>query len=132
GTFCHWKGKIPVKQKRQGPVSLDPELLTHLFVRLEESDSEPMQQLRFVIALLLMRKRRVRMEQTIQQEGRELWQLRLLQDGSLHQVPNPQLSSEQVDRLGTQLLALLSGDGDAVSFIDETGEAAPNEAPSQP
>src|SRR5262245_21742326 len=56
GTFCHWKGKIPVKQKRQGPVSLDPELLTHLFMQLEESQSEPMQQLRFVIALLLMRK----------------------------------------------------------------------------
>jgi hypothetical protein len=127
GTFCHWKGKIPVKHKRQGPVSLDPELLTHLFMQLEESQSEPMQQLRFVIGLLLMRKRRIRMEQAIQEDGREFWQLRLLQDGSLHRVPNPQLSNEQVDRLGAQLMALLSGEIDAVNFMEGTGEVATSE-----
>lgn len=123
GTFCHWRGRMPTKQKRSGPISLDPELLTQLFLRLEESGVEAMQQLRFVIGLLLMRKRLVRMEQTTQQEGREFWQLRLVQDGSIHQVPNPQLSNEQVDRLSIQLLGLLSGELDAVTLIEDAPSA---------
>jgi hypothetical protein len=114
GSFCHWRGRIPTRQKRQGPISLDAELLTQLFLRLEESDSEPIQQLRFVLGLLLMRKRLVRVEQTLQEGGREFWQLRLVTDQSLHQVPNPQLTTEQIDRLSAQLLGLLSGDVEAV------------------
>jgi hypothetical protein len=119
GTFCHWKGRIPVRQKRHGPVSLDPELLTQLFLALESADSEPMQQLRFVLGLLLLRKRLVRMEGTVQQEGREYWQLRLLSDGGIHQVPNPQLTGEQVERLSAQLLGLLSGELDAVALAEQ-------------
>lgn len=124
GSFCHWKGRIPVKQKKSGPISLDPELLTHLFLLLEQSDSEPMQQLRFVLGLLLMRKRLVRLETTKQEEGREFWQLKLLQDGSSHTVPNPQLSNEHVDRLSAQLLALLSGEVDAVSMMEQPAATA--------
>lgn len=119
GTFCHWRGRIPMRQKKQGPVSLAPELLTQLFLRLEESDSEPIQQLRFVMGLLLMRKRLVRVEETIQEEGREYWQLRLLSDASLHRVPNPQFTAEQIDRLSMQLLGLLSGEVETVLVLAE-------------
>ncbi len=124
GSFCHWRGRIPVRQKKQGAISLAPELLTQLFLQLEDNDAEPIQQLRFVLGLLLMRKRLVRVEQTVNADGREFWQLRLLQDASLHQVPNPQLTPEQIDRLGAQLIGLLSGDVEAV-LTEQPAAATP-------
>ena len=72
-----------------------------------------------VLGLLLLRKRLVRMEGALQQEGREYWQLRLLSDGGVHQVPNPQLTGEQVERLSAQLLGLLSGELDAVTLAEQ-------------
>jgi hypothetical protein len=118
-SLCHWRGHIPVKDKKRHTISaVDHELLTQLFLRLEDQDSEPAQQFRFVLALLLMRKKILKYEQIVRDDDREYWQMRLVSEQSVHQVLNPRLSNEQVDRLGTQLLGVLTGEIDSVEALD--------------
>ena len=118
GCFCFWKGRIPTKEKKPATIAVDTELLTHLFLRLEDQDSEAQQQFRFVLGLLLMRKRVLRLEGTTRRDGAEYWQMKLGSDGSMHELLNPRLTNEQIDRLGQQLLAILSGEVDAVNAVE--------------
>lgn len=127
GTFCYWRTRVPVRDRKTGALSIDTELLTQIFLRLEDELSEQSQQFRFVLALLLMRKRLLRFEQTLREDEREYWQMRLLADQSTHRVANPQLTSERVDQLGEQLLAILSGQVDAIESV--TRPPAPGVTP---
>lgn len=123
GTFCYWRGRVPVREKKPAALEIDPQMLTQLFLGLEDDPSEPKQQFRFVLALLLMRKRLLRFEQAVRQGGQEYWQMRLMSDKSLHQVLNPRLNDEQIARLSAQLTALLSGEVEAMEVLTEPGDS---------
>jgi hypothetical protein len=123
GSFCHWRGRIPVREKKSAVLEIDPQMLTQLFVGLEDAPSEARQQFRFVLALLLMRKRLLRFEQVVREGEQEHWQMRLVSDKSLHRVLNPRLGDEQINRLSAQLTALLSGDVEAVEVLNDAGSA---------
>jgi hypothetical protein len=132
GCFCHWRGRIPVREKKPTTLDIDPQMLTQLFVGLEDDPSETRQQFRFVLALLLMRKRLLRFEQADREGGQEHWQMRLASDKSLHRVLNPRLTDEQIARLSAQLTALLSGEVEAVEALEGAGDAAPAPVESTP
>lgn len=127
GSFCHWRGHIAVRTKKPAALEIDPQMLTQLFVGLEDDPSETKQQFRFVLALLLMRKRLLRFEQADREGGLEYWQMRLVADKSLHRVLNPRLTDEHIARLSAQLTALLSGEIEAVEVLE--GPADPGPAP---
>lgn len=136
-SICCWRGRVPFRdKKRHTPSAVDHELLTHLFLRLEDQESEPAQQFRFVLALLLMRKKILKYEQIVRDDDREYWQMRLVSEQSIHQVLNPRLSNEQIDRLGAQLLGVLTGEIDSVESLealesnnDDTDTNPQNESP---
>jgi hypothetical protein len=135
GSFCHWRGRIAVRDRKKPTIAVDKTVLTQLFLRLEDESSEVKQQFRFVLGLLLMRKRLLKFEQTLSDGDREYWQMRLVGEQSLHQVINPRLTDEQVDRLSTQLTAILSGDADAVEFLERASDEVDSpagEAPEAP
>jgi hypothetical protein len=127
GAFCYWRSRIPVKDDKAKTVVVDTELLLTLFSQLDdlesneeeesaeerEPPSEAKQQFRFVLGLLLMRKRLLKLDGTLVKDGREYWKLRLTRDQSIHHVWNPELTVERVEQLSFQLTALLSGDVDA-------------------
>lgn len=119
GCFCHWRGRIAVREKKPAHLDIDPQMLTQLFVAMEDDPSESKQQFRFVLALLLMRKRLLRLERTRRDDGQEFWQMLLAADKSVHQVLNPRLGEAQIDRLSAQLTALLGGDVEAIEMMDE-------------
>lgn len=124
GCFCYWRARVPVREKKPRTISIDSAMLTHLFLRLEDEESEMRQQFRFVLALLLMRKRLLKFEETVRDGEQEYWQLRLVTEQSVHRVLNPHLTDDQVDRLGAQLTALLSGEVHAIESLDHVGETA--------
>ena len=126
GAFCHWRGRVPIREKANTPTKVDTALLTQLFLRLEEEESDVKQQFRFMLALLLMRKRLLKMAETVHEDDREYWQLMLMSDRSTHRVLNPQLSSDEVARLSAQLTAILAGEVDVAEALEWT------EAPSSP
>ena len=131
GCFCYWKSRVPVREKKPGTMVVDTAVLTNLFSRLEESDRPASQQFRFVLALLLMRKRLLRLEATHQEGEVEHWQMRLLADQSIHQVVNPRLTPEAVDQLNDRLSALLSGKVEALEMVDGPNEGPGPELPAR-
>lgn len=118
GCFCYWRARVPVREEKANPVAVDHETLIHLFCRLEDEESEMKQQFRFVLALLLMRKRRLKFQQRVREGEREYWQMRLVRDDSIHRVLNPRLTDEEVERLGGQLTAILSGEVHAIESLE--------------
>lgn len=109
-AFCYFKTRVPPRQPKKKRLLVDDELLINFFQRLED-ESEPLRQhFRFVLALILMRKRILRYEQTLRDDGAEYWQMRLVKEQTLYRVLNPQLTDEQIEAVSQQLGAILHGD----------------------
>jgi hypothetical protein len=133
GHFCYWRARVPLRNRPSGPLPVDHALLTQLFLKLEEKESEVRQQFRFVLALLLMRKRILRLEKAECENEQEYWVLRLVTEQSEHRVLNPRLGEEEIERLSRQLTAILSGDAQAIESLESVEpppapEASPDTA----
>lgn len=119
GAYCHFKTRIPltVKKKR---VLVDDDVLVTFFERLKD-DTEPVRlQFRFVLALILMRKRILRYEETQRDGDKEYWIMRLGKEGACHSVLNPRLTDAEAERVSRQLGVILHGD--MGEFDDDVAE----------
>ncbi len=111
-AFCFFKTRVPIQEEKKKKLFVDDGMLINFFERLA-SETEPVRlQFRFVLALILMRKRILRYEETVRDDGAELWQMRLVKEKSLHRVLNPHLTDEQIAGVSIQLGAILNGDFD--------------------
>jgi hypothetical protein len=125
GAFCHFKSRIPAR-KPQKRLFVDDDLLINFFLRLADETTASRLQFRFVLALILMRKRLLRYERTVPDGDAEHWMMRLARDRSEHRVINPHLTDDQIEGVSRQLGVILHGDmGDFDEECDEheTGAA---------
>ncbi len=102
------------KTRRPEPVAkkvqpFDREAIYAFFERLEEAEEPSQIQFRFVLALLLWRKKALKMERTVEEVGREVWEFLTPRTGVRHRVERPELGEEQLERLSGQLEQLLAG-----------------------
>jgi hypothetical protein len=67
------------------------------FHRLEGEEEPSKRSFRFVLALLLMRRRRFKLEETHQQDGHDVLVLRCPRTGAQHEVLDPGLSDEELE-----------------------------------
>jgi len=109
GSFCHFKTRVPVKEKRKQLLA-DNETLVSFFTRLGDQTEPAGVQFRFVLALILMRKRMLRYEGSATEDGAEVWHMVLAADRSEHRVVNPRLTDAQIETVSGQLGAILHGD----------------------
>ena len=123
GSYCHFKSRMPVKEKRK-KLLVDNDILASFFLRLGD-DAEPARvQFRFVLALILMRKRLLRYEGSKVEAGVEVWRMTLTTDRSEHRVVNPRLTDEQIEGVSSQLSAILHGDmGEWATVGDRIADA---------
>jgi hypothetical protein len=95
GAFSFWAGKVPPREESRRP-KIDDELLFDCFCRLE-NDKEPARvNFRYVVALLLMRRKRFKFEEAKQVDGQEVLVLRCTKTREAYQVTNPRLTEEQM------------------------------------
>jgi len=106
-VFCYWKSKLPhPDQKKQ--IFVDDEMLMAFFERLAEESEQEKINFRFVLALILMRKRRLKYDSSKIVEGKEIWRLRIVgSDREFIEVINPNLDEEQIEQLSSQLSQIL-------------------------
>lgn len=131
GAFCHFKSRVPVKEKKRR-LLVDDDMLIHFFVRLADAEDDAKRRFRFVLALILMRKRLLKFEQTYRKDEGEWWEMRLARepaDGDaskddVHRVLNPHLDDEQIETVSKELGAILHGQ------TPDEGEAADGSEPS--
>ena len=108
-VFCYWKTKLPhPDQKKQ--LFVDDQMLMAFFERLEKETDQEKINFRFVLALILMRKRILKYDDTRIEDGREIWLLRIVGDKQIAEVVNPHLDEEQIEQLSSQIGEILQTD----------------------
>jgi hypothetical protein len=111
-----WKTRRPQPTARKTP-TFDREALWRFFEQLEDADTPERRQLRFVLALLLWRKKVLKFDRSETKDAREIWRFVAPQTGSAHTVERPDLDEERLERLGAQLETLLTGEVDDLAAI---------------
>jgi hypothetical protein len=94
-AFSFWSGRVPSTSGRRRP-QMDDELLFDCFVRLEEQTEPARVRFRYVLSLLLMRRRRLRFEEAAVDGPLEVLVLRCSRTGARHRVINPGLTEEEL------------------------------------
>jgi len=111
--FSHWRTVVPEPGERRTPF-VDDEVLVDLFDRLGEDEREDRTAFRFVLGLILMRKRLLRFTGKLPGgAGPETWLMRRRgQDPETESIRlvNPGLGDDDVSELTAQLGEILQGD----------------------
>jgi len=111
-VFCYWKSRLPHPDEKKR-LFVDDNMLMAFFERLENETEQEKLNFRFVLALILMRKRLLKYDTTRYEDGKEIWRLRIVGDKSTNnrvEVINPHLDEEQVKQLSSQIGQILHTD----------------------
>ncbi len=112
GVFSHWKTTVPDPNRKQR-VLVDDSVLLDLFESLAGDDRRKRRAYRFIVGLILMRKKLLRYVGRTGQGEDERWLMlpRGVPAGSDPiEVANPQLTDEDVRELTDQLGEVLRGE----------------------
>jgi hypothetical protein len=105
--------------------AFDREAIYGFFQRFEDAHDPERVQFRFVLALLLWRKKVLKLEQTGAVDGHEVWDFLMPRTGTAHRVTRPALDEDQLERLSSQLEQILAAPpGD----LDDLAAGQPREA----
>jgi hypothetical protein len=108
-AYCFWKTKLaPPNEKKELFISDD--MLMAFFERLANEAEPEKVSFRFVLALVLMRKRRLKYDSTKMDGAREVWRLKMAGDKNLVEVVNPHLNEGQIEQLTSQIGQILQAD----------------------
>jgi len=108
-VYCYWKSKLPSDEGKK-QIFIDDEMLMAFFERLAAETEQEKINFRFVLAMILMRKRLLRYDSSRLDGGREIWRLKIAGDKQFVEVTNPNLDEEQIERLSSQIGQILQVD----------------------
>lgn len=108
-AYCFWKTKMADPgQKKQ--LFINDEMLMAFFERLENETEEEKVNFRFVLTLILMRKRKLKYDSSKTDNGRELWTLKVTSEQRTVEVVNPHLTEDKITELSSQMGQILQVD----------------------
>jgi hypothetical protein len=111
-VVAFWQTRMP-RHEQKKKLFVDDEVLCQLFERLADVQEPAKLNFRFVLALVLMRKRMLIYE-TTRHEGdnreREIWTVRFKGRDDRFDLLNPQLTEEQVGEVSRQLGEILNNE----------------------
>jgi hypothetical protein len=108
-VFCYWRTRLASAEQKKR-VFVDDEMLMAFFDRLAEETEQEKVNFRFVLALILMRKRRLKYDSVVLDGDREIWRLRVTGDRQIVEVVNSHLDEEQIEQLSSQIGQILQTD----------------------
>jgi hypothetical protein len=94
-AFSFWMGKVPPKDQARR-LHIDDEVLHDCFQRLAGETEAQKVNFRYIVALLLMRRKRLKFEDAEVFEGQEVLLLRDSRTRAIHRVANPQLTEQEL------------------------------------
>jgi len=113
-VLCVWRTVVPQPEERKKLLVSDG-LLVNLFERLGEADDPAKMKFRYVLALILMRKKLLiydRMDKD--DEDREVWSMHFRSaddaDNNKHLVIDPKLTEDQIAEVSMNLSEIMEGD----------------------
>jgi len=109
-VFCYWKTRRPFADEKKR-LFVDDEMLMVFFERLAAETDQEKINFRFVLGLILMRKRRLKYDSSQVTDNHEIWRLRVVgRDRGFVEVVNPNLDESQIEQLSSQLGQILQVD----------------------
>ncbi len=102
-----WQTRRPEPSAKK-VFAFDRDAVLAFFERLDDSDDVQRQQFRFVLALLLWRKKALRLVQTTPAPAGEVWEFTAARTGVTYRLARPELDEDQLERLSAQLEQLLA------------------------
>ena len=108
-VFCYWKTALPEPDKKK-QAFIDDDMLMAFFERLEKETDQEKLNFRFVLALVLMRKRRLKYDSSKTEGDKEIWQLKISGEKEVVDVINPHLDEQQIEQLTSHIGEILQTD----------------------
>ena len=108
-AYCFWKTKLAVPNEKK-ELFISDDMLMAFFERLAHETEPEKVSFRFVLALVLMRKRRLKYDSTKMDGAREVWRLKMAGDKNFVEVVNPHLNEDQIEQLTSQIGQILQAD----------------------
>jgi hypothetical protein len=106
GAFSFWFGKVPPTVEHQKP-RFDDDLLEECFQRLDETAEAGRVNFRYVLALLLIRRKRFKFEATRFEGDEERLVLSCPRTGQRYEVVNPRLDDAQMKQVQDEVFEVL-------------------------
>ena len=106
-VLAFWQTTMP-KHEQKKKVFVDDQVLCELLERLADATEPAKINFRFVLGLILMRKRMIVYENTRQEEGKEIWSVRFKGREDRLDLVNPKLGEQQVLEVSQQLSEILN------------------------
>jgi len=105
-AFSFWKTKVPPADSAKRPM-IDDDALYDFFQRLEPETDPSKQNFRFLLGLMLMRKKFLKFADLERADGQEYIVLRRSRGKTRHRVLDPKLSEEELTKLKDDLDKIL-------------------------
>jgi len=106
-VLAHWQTVMP-RHEQKKKLFVDDQVLCELFERLGSATEPAKLNFRFVLGLILMRKRMVIYETSRVDDGREVWAVRFKGRDERMDLVNPKLDEAQVQEVSQQLGEILN------------------------
>ncbi len=106
GVYSFWSGRVPQADEAVKP-RFDDDLLEECFHRLEHETEPSRVNFRYIVTLLLIRRKRLRFEHSVEQDGVEKLEVSDVRTGAKSLVTNPQLSPEQMAEVQAEVFRVL-------------------------
>ena len=107
GVLAFWQTVMPAHEEKKN-VFVDDEVLCTLFERLADATDPVKVNFRFVLGLILMRKRLVVYEDGRHEHGRDVWVVRMKGKDERLTLVDPKLDEQQVTEVSQQLGEILN------------------------
>jgi hypothetical protein len=106
GAVAYWSGRIPASGQSRRPM-INDDLLIDCFEHLGEATEPAQRNFRYVVALLLMRRKRFKFEDVRKCDGEEFILLKDAKSGARHEVPDPHLTDAEMTAVQDEVFRVL-------------------------
>jgi hypothetical protein len=106
GAFSFWCGRVPAREQAR-KIVIDDEMLLDCLHRLEGQPEPAKVNFRYVVALLLMRRKRLKFDAVRTRDGQEWLQLRDAKTGKRCEVANPRLTEQEMAEVQDEVFKVL-------------------------
>jgi len=106
GAVAWWAGRVPGAGRPAKPV-INDDLLVDCFEHLSGTTDPARQRFRYVVALLLMRRKRFKFDDARKRDDRETLVVKDAKSGRNHELVDPQLTEPEMDAVRDEVFRVL-------------------------
>ena len=109
GSIGFWRAKVPAETGGKRRQMVDDSVIMEFFERLDGAEDATKQNFRYILALLLLRKKILKLAGVTHEGDRETLVLRGAAGGAEHRVLNPGLTEPQLEAVQAEVQKILLG-----------------------